>query len=397
MSSGPPSDAETVIRETVTESLPTPEPPPPRVRGQRWLEVLDRQFARLDGWFERWLPAGANPLTQTGRAANLALIVAVASGVLMLFWYQPSVQFAYPSLEGIRGRTLGGWVRAVHRYSSDLTMLLLAIHALRVFVARKFTGPRRLTWVSGVVLLALVWFIGWTGYWLVWDQPAQQIALGSMRFLDVLPIFGEPMSRQFVADRLVPSLLFFVVFFLHMLLPLAVAAGLVVHLSRLNRVRLLPDRRLSLALVAGLALAALAVPAPLDDPARMAEKPEHFLSFKAFGAFEEAAALDPDEEAKKPVHMRGRSTAKPRRQPVTLRVSVDGESFERQFTAKGVSRDGPAIGEWRLDLAPGPREVRIDLDRGEDAEPLKWTGTIDARDRRLHVITYTPNDGFRLE
>jgi ferredoxin len=96
-----------------------------------------------------------------------------------------------------------------------------------------------------------------------------------MRFLDVLPIFGEPLSRLFLADRLVPSLLFFVVFFFHMLLPLAIAIGLAVHLTRLNRVRLLPERRLAIAFFVMLAAVSWLVPAPLDAPARMAEKAPH--------------------------------------------------------------------------------------------------------------------------
>ena len=125
-------------------------------------------------------------------------------------------------------------------------------------------------------MLALVWFIGWTGYWLVWDQPAQQIAVTSIQLLDGLPIFGEPLGRLFVSDRTVPSLLFFVVFFLHMLLPLAIAIGLAVHLARVSRARLLPRRELSLALVVALGIAAIVVPAPLDASAQMAVKAEAF-------------------------------------------------------------------------------------------------------------------------
>ncbi|MBE2216147.1 MAG: cytochrome b N-terminal domain-containing protein [Opitutaceae bacterium] len=237
---------------------------------------LDRVVAWCDGWSRRWLPEAWNPLAQSGTATNFALAVAVVSGVALLLWYSPSVQFAYSSLEAIGGRTLGGWVRAMHRYSSDLAMLLILVHAGRMLVARKFAGARWIAWVSGVGLIALVWFIGWTGYWLVWDQPAQQVAVTSMWGLDVVPIFGEPMSRLYLADRLVPSLLFFVVFFLHMLLPLAIAVGLVVHLLRLNRVRLFPARGLMAALVLALALASWLKPAPLDAPARMAEKAETF-------------------------------------------------------------------------------------------------------------------------
>ncbi|MCC5835593.1 MAG: cytochrome b N-terminal domain-containing protein [Opitutales bacterium] len=244
------------------------------VRGARGFAWIERRFASFDGWLKRFLPDSLNPLLQTGRVANLSLLIAVVTGVWLLIWYSPSVEYAHSSLQAIEGRGLGGWVRALHRYSSDLVMLVLLIHSVRMFVARKFIGSRWLAWVSGVVLLVLVWFIGWTGYWLVWDQPAQQVALTSMQFMDLLPIFGEPLSRDFLADRLVPSLLFFVVFFTHMLLPLMIAVGLVFHLSRLNRVQLLPNRTLSVALILALAVASFIVPAPLDPAAEMAVKPE---------------------------------------------------------------------------------------------------------------------------
>ncbi|HEY0966107.1 MAG TPA: cytochrome b N-terminal domain-containing protein [Opitutaceae bacterium] len=253
---------------------PSPDPGEP-TRGGALLVRVDNLFARLDGWLGRVLPAGSDPLAQAGRMANLALLAAVASGVALLIWYSSSLHQAYSSLDALRGRTPGGWVRALHRYSSDLAMLFVGVHAMRMFFARKFAGARWLPWVSGIGLVGVIWFIGWTGFWLVWDRPAQEIAATSMRFLDALPVFGEPLSRLFLADRLVPSLLFFVVFFLHMLLPLAIAIGLAVHLTRLNRVRLLPDRRLALSFLVMLAAASWLVPAPLDAPARMAEKAAH--------------------------------------------------------------------------------------------------------------------------
>jgi len=249
---------------------------PAGVRGEGLLVRIDRAFAWLDGFIGRWLPPEFNPLAHAGAAANTALAVAIASGVALLIWYSPSLQFAHPSVAAMAGGTLGGWVRAVHRYSSDLALLLVLVHATRIFFARKFSGSRWLPWVSGVGLIALIWFIGWTGYWLVWDQPAQQVAVASMRLLDGLPIFGEPLGRLFVADRLVPSLLFFVVFFLHMLLPLGIAVGLAIHLLRVSRAKLFPTWPASAALCAGIGLAALFVPAPLDAAAQMAVKAPSF-------------------------------------------------------------------------------------------------------------------------
>ena len=48
---------------------------------------------------------------------------------------------------------------------------------------------------------------GWTGYWLVWDERARQVALASAKWLDILPIFIEPMSRSFLVDETVRHVL----------------------------------------------------------------------------------------------------------------------------------------------------------------------------------------------
>jgi ferredoxin len=251
-------------------------PPPPASRGSRLLARLERLFVFADAWLERVLPRSFNPLAQLGPLANAALVIATASGVLLLVWYSPSVHHAWSSLHELGPRSLGGIVRSVHRYSSDLAMLFILMHALRTFAGRKFAGPRWLAWASGVGLIALVWFIGWTGYWLVWDVRAQWVALDSMRALDVLPIFGEPMGRLFTADHTVPSLLFFVVFFLHMLLPLMIAAALCLHLARLSRSKLMPDRRVTIWVTVATFAAALILPATNAAPAAMAIKPEVF-------------------------------------------------------------------------------------------------------------------------
>ena len=257
---------------------PTPEatgsrPPPPPTRAARLLATGDRLGTRLDTLIERWLPRDLNPLAHLGAAANAMLLLATLSGVLLLVWYSPSVQFAWRSLADLGPRSAGGLIRSVHRYASDLLMLLVLAHALRTLLARKFAGARWLAWVSGIALLGLVWFIGWSGYWLVWDERAQLLALDTIRVVDVLPVFGEPMLRLFASDQTVPSLLFFVIFFLHMVLPLGIAGGLCLHLARLSRTQLLPNWRLSLWLSAAVLVASLVYPATNAAVARMAVKP----------------------------------------------------------------------------------------------------------------------------
>ena len=259
----------------LADSGPVPAPAP-AFRAARFLAVADGLLTRLDALLERGLPRDLNVLAQLGPATNALLLVATASGVALLPWYEPSAQLAWHSLADLGPRSPGGLLRSLHRYSSDLVMLCTLLHALRTLVGHKFADARWLAWVSGVGLLGLVWFIGWTGYWLVWDQRAQLVALDSLKALDALPVFGEPLRRLFALDATVPSLLFFVVFFLHMLLPLGIAGGLCFHLARLSRSRLLPDWRLNAWLGVALLAAALLFPAANAAPAQMALKPDRF-------------------------------------------------------------------------------------------------------------------------
>lgn len=271
------------IADQMARLHPVPEPaavPAPAVRGESLLRRIEDAFLLLDRWIERALPASLNPLGQLGAMANTCLAVAVISGIALLLWYTPSVHQAYDSLEKLRtggvGGYLGQWVRSLHRYSSDGCILFILLHALRITGQRRFTGARWLAWTTGLLLLGAVWFIGWTGYWLVWDVRGQHAALGSARFLDRLPIFAEPISRSFLTDAAVPSLLFFIVFFIHMLLPLALGIGLWMHLMRVNRARYLCGRAMTWWIAGSLAVLSVLLPATSAAPARMLEKTAAF-------------------------------------------------------------------------------------------------------------------------
>jgi coenzyme F420-reducing hydrogenase delta subunit/ferredoxin len=155
-------------------------------------------------------------------------------------------------------------------------MLFVLLHALKLFFARRFGGARWLAWVTGAFLVGTLWCVGWFGYWLVWDERARQIALGSARALDAVPIFADPLARSFLADDTVNSLLFFVVFFVHMLVPLAMGIALWLHITRLSRPSFLTKRGMTIAVVAVLSIISFALPADLAAPAKMALTPAGF-------------------------------------------------------------------------------------------------------------------------
>jgi len=134
---------------------------------------------------------------------------------------------------------------------------------------------------------------------------------------------------------------------------------------------------------------------PVRNPAP--DAPEWVFSFKALGKFAAEAAPDAAADAAKPIHMRGRSTAKPHRADVTVRLTIDGVTQQRTYRAKGISRDGPALDEWRHALAAGEHAVTVELHTGPQAAPLRWSGPVRAEPRRVYVLTYEPEAGFRVE
>jgi ferredoxin/coenzyme F420-reducing hydrogenase delta subunit len=252
-------------------------PPPPATRCERLLQRLENAALLLDRLVHAAIPPALNPFAQLGAIANTCLIVALASGIALLLWYTPSVHQAHASLEAIRtGSWLGQLTRSLHRYSSDACLSLVLLHAARIFVQRRFTGPRWIGWATGVALLFLVWVIGWTGYWLVWDVRAQHVAVGTAKFIDRLPLFGEPLARSFLTDQSVHSLLFFLIFFAHMLLPLVVGIALWLHLTRVNRPRLLTGRTMTLWACGSLLLVSALLPATSAAPAQMTLKAPQF-------------------------------------------------------------------------------------------------------------------------
>jgi ferredoxin/coenzyme F420-reducing hydrogenase delta subunit len=247
--------------------------PEPSVRGGALLRALESVFLRLEAGSRRLLPDAWNPLLHSGAIANTMLLVATATGVALLIWYSPSVHLAHASMRAIEGNLLASVVRAVHRSSSDLCVLFVTWHALRLFSSRRFTGARWLAWVTGLVATGLMWLVGWLGYWLVWDEAAQLVAVATARVLDVLPIFTDPLSREFLADGTVNSLLFFIVFFIHMLLPMAMGVALWLHIARLQRADLFTAKKPTLVLVGLLVALALLVPPRAGALARLALVP----------------------------------------------------------------------------------------------------------------------------
>ncbi len=232
---------------------------------RRTLAFADARMNALYGW-------RFNPLYHSGGIVVLTLVVMLLTGLYLVIFYR--IGSPYESVARIDAQILAGrWIRALHRYAADVAVVAAFVHALRMFAQGRSWGPRALAWLSGLVLLFVIYVCGWTGYVMIWDAQAQALAVEGARFLDVIPIFSEPIARTFVGERPLPAAFFFLNLFLHIALPIGVAVILWIHVARVARPALLPPRPLLWGLVGLLLALSVVLPAPLGPRADLFRLP----------------------------------------------------------------------------------------------------------------------------
>jgi cytochrome b6 len=108
-----------------------------------------------------------------GGLALFFFLVQLVSGLMLLFYYEPTVSDAHASVEHITRHVAGGaLVRNLHTWAASAMILSVVAHLLTAFAMKAFAKPREMTWVTGVVLLLVTYAFGFTGYLLPWHQIA---------------------------------------------------------------------------------------------------------------------------------------------------------------------------------------------------------------------------------
>jgi hypothetical protein len=98
-------------------------------------------------------------------------LIQIATGILLLFYYRPSAEDAYESVQFLMAEVHFGWLfRSIHAWSSNLMIFTAFLHLFSVLLLRAYRKPREITWISGVLLLGLAMAFGFTGYLLPWNE-----------------------------------------------------------------------------------------------------------------------------------------------------------------------------------------------------------------------------------
>ena len=159
------------------------------------------------------------------------------TGVLLMFYYIPSVERAYQDMQALDTDVrFGMLMRNLHRWMAHGMVLTVFMHMMRVFYTGAYKPPREFNWVVGVVLLVLTLFLSYTGYLLPWDELSFWAVTVGMNMAGAAPIIGEAQRFLLLGGFDVGPNALIRFYTLHVILvPLLAATFMTVHFWRIRR------------------------------------------------------------------------------------------------------------------------------------------------------------------
>ncbi len=116
-------------------------------------------------------------------------LMQLLTGILLMMYYNPGQPWS--SVQRIVMEIpYGALIRSVHHWSANLMILVLFVHLVSTFFMKAYRPPREGTWYTGLALLGVAMFLGFSGYLLPWDSLsffATRVGIGE---IEKLPILG---------------------------------------------------------------------------------------------------------------------------------------------------------------------------------------------------------------
>ncbi len=237
---------------------------------------IKRAYLMLESWFNISFGPQWNPLYHLGTLSFFLFWVILVTGIYLFIFFHGSLNGAYESVEYMTHEQwyMAGIMRSLHRYASDAVVITVLLHMFKEFASGRYRGFRWFSWFTGVPTLWVIVTLGITGYWLVWDELAQYIAIGSARLMDAVPLFSGAMTQNFVAGEMTDRF-FILIEFLHLLgQPLFLFFMLWIHVKRLSNVEINPPRGLAIGTFVALLALSLLKPAVSHGPADLNTMPQ---------------------------------------------------------------------------------------------------------------------------
>src|SRR5512132_490071 len=171
-----------------------------------------------------------------GGVTFFLFLVETVTGVLLMFYYRPTLEWAYLDILALRDVVSMGILRELHRWGAHAMVITVWLHMYRVFLTGSYKPPREFNWVVGVVLLLLTLLLSFTGYLLPWDQLAIWAVAVGTSMMGYTPVFGDQVRFVLLGSVEIGPATLIRWYVLHVLaLPFVATIFLAVHFWRIRK------------------------------------------------------------------------------------------------------------------------------------------------------------------
>ncbi len=134
-----------------------------------------------------------------GSATLFVFVVQVITGTALASAYVTSTGSAYESLKFITSTPMGRVVRGIHYFGASAMVILIGIHAIRVYLMAAYKYPRQMNWLTGVGLLLFTLLMAFTGQLLRWDQTGFWTVVIAAEQAGRTPVIGNWLGHFILA------------------------------------------------------------------------------------------------------------------------------------------------------------------------------------------------------
>src|SRR5437867_5929102 len=144
----------------------------PRTDRNRALAVLSNVFLHLHPVKVRKSGIKLKYTWCMGGITFFLFLVETFTGLLLMFYYRPTVEYAYVDIMDLAEQVPLGVMRELHRWGAHAMVISVMLHMFRVFMTGSYKPPREFNWGMGGGLLWFPSLLGLLGFFLRWDRFA---------------------------------------------------------------------------------------------------------------------------------------------------------------------------------------------------------------------------------
>ena len=198
----------------------------------KWVDERTGLITFFSEFFHEEIPGGTRFSYTLGSACMFLLSIQIITGIWQLFYYVPTVDYAYSSLNYLRMQVPYGWlIHGIHYWGGTLFTIIVGLHVLRVFIWGSYKKPREMVWLIGILLIILTALFMFTGPVLPWDKNgywAGQVGIG---IAGSVPIVGSLTQAILQGANKMGQMALLRIYVLHVaILPGAIGAFVMLHL-----------------------------------------------------------------------------------------------------------------------------------------------------------------------